>query len=324
MPVRRRRLVRVARFVIERIVSSVVMGVALTLLVFLAFFRLAQADSPERRRVPEAFRVHGSALGQYLHWLWRLVAHGDLGRSYVTREPVGARLMQAAPVTLSLVVGGLVVWLLLSLSLGAFAALRPRSPGDRMSTIFVLAGLSLHPVWLGLVLSWFFGHYTHVLPAQGYCSLDNLSTGCDGVGHWATHLLMPWLVFGFVNAALFTSMLRALVREELGADYVRTAEAKGLPRGRIVRRHVLRNVAAPLVTMVGLTAGTSLAGVIFIESAFDLPGLGSMLREAAVRRDLPMTAGSVLLLAAAVVVLNLLVDLAYGILDPRVKASRAG
>jgi peptide/nickel transport system permease protein len=311
----------VARFVIERIVSSVVMGVALTLLVFLAFFRLAQEDSAGRRRSPEAFRIHGSALGQYVHWLWRLVAHGDLGRSYVTREPVGTRLMQAAPVTLSLVVGGLVVWLALSLSLGALAALRPRSPGDRASTVFVLAGLSLHPAWLGLVVSWFFGHYTHVLPAQGYCSIDNLSTGCAGLGHWASHLLMPWLVFGFVNAALFTSMLRALLREELGADYVRTAVAKGLPPGRVVRRHVLRNVSAPLLTMVGLTAGTSLAGVIFIESAFDLPGLGSMLRQAALRHDLPMTAGSVLMLAAAVVVLNLLVDLGYALLDPRVSAA---
>lgn len=306
-----------ARFVLERIVSSVVMCVALTLLVFLAFFRLAHADPGGRRDAPAAYRVHGSVLGQYLHYLWRLVAHGDLGRSYVTREPVGARLWQAAPVTLSLVAGGLVVWLLISVSLGTLSGLRPRSLGDRASTVFVLAGLSLHPVWLGLVLSWFFGHHLHVLPAQGYCSLNNLSTGCDGLARWAYHLLLPWLVFGFVNAALFTSMLRALLREELGADYVRTAEAKGLRRRHVVRRHVLRNVTAPLLTMIGLTAGTSLAGVIFIESAFDLPGLGAVLRQAALRRDLPMTAGSVLMLAGAIVVLNLLVDLAYGVLDPR-------
>lgn len=310
-----------ARYVLERIVSSVVMCVALTLLVFLAFFRLAQADPPDPRDAPSAYRIHGSVLGQYLHYLARLVVHGDLGRSYVTREPVGTRLMQAAPVTLSLVAGGLVVWLLLAIPLGTFSALRPRSLGDRASTLFVLTGLSLHPVWLGLVLSWFFGHYFHVLPAQGYCSLNNLSTGCDGLARWADHLFLPWLVFGFVNAALFTSMLRALLREELGADYVRTAEAKGLPRRRVVRRHVLRNVTVPLLTMIGLTAGTSLAGVVFIESAFDLPGLGAMLRQAALRRDLPMTAGSVLMLACAVVVLNLLVDLAYAVLDPRVRAA---
>jgi peptide/nickel transport system permease protein len=311
----------VLRFVIERIVSSLVMCVALTLLVFLAFFRFAQSDAAGRRPVPEAYRIHGSVLGEYGHYVWRLVAHGDLGRSYVTREPVGTRLMQAAPVTLSLVAGGLVLWLLFAVSLGALSALRPRSLGDRASTVFVVAGLSLHPVWLGLVLSWFFGRYTHVLPAQGYCSMNNLSTGCDGLGRWASHLLLPWLVFGFVNAALFTSMLRALLREELGADYVRTAEAKGVSRGRVVRRHVLRNVAAPLLTMIGLTAGTSLAGVVFIESAFDLPGLGAMLRQAALRHDLPMTAGSVLVLAVAVVVLNLLVDLAYAAIDPRVRAA---
>lgn len=297
-----------ARLVLERIVSSVVMCVALTLLVFLAFFRLAASD----RRHP----IHGPVLGEYLHYLWRL-AHGDLGRSYLTREPVGARLWQAAPVTVSLLAGGLVVWLLLSVPLGTLSALRPRSLGDRASTLFVLAGLSLHPLLLGLVASWLFGRYVHVLPAQGYCSLNNLSTGCDGLARWASHLVLPWLVFGFVNAALFTSMLRALLREELGADYVRTAEAKGLPRRLVVRRHVLRNVTAPLLTMVGLTAGTSLAGVVFIESAFDLPGLGAMLRQAALRRDLPMTAGSVLVLACAVVLLNLLVDLAYVALDPR-------
>jgi peptide/nickel transport system permease protein len=226
-------------------------------------------------------------------------------------------------VTLSLVVGGLIVWFLIAVPLGILAALRPRSLLDRASTVLVLIGLSLHPVWFGLMLSWFLGHYLHVLPESGYCSLNNLSTGCDGLMRWTSHLLMPWFVFGAINAALFMTMMRALLLEELDAEYVRTAQAKGASAVHIVRKHVLRNVSLPLVTMMGLTAGTSLAGVIFVESAFDLPGLGGMLRQATLRRDLPMTAGSVLFLALAIVLVNLAVDLAYAVLDPRIRLTNA-
>jgi peptide/nickel transport system permease protein len=305
-----------ARQILERIASSVVICVALTLFVFLAFFRIAHGGG-RGRQAP----IHGPVLDQYGHYVWRIVRHGDLGHSSISHQAVGAQLMDGAPVTLSLVAGGLVVWLLLSVPLGLLSALRPRSFGDRASTVFVLAGLSVHPLWLGLLASWFFGHYLNVLPAQGYCTMNDLSTGCDGVARWAEHLVMPWLVFGFVNAALFSSFVRALVHEELGADYVRTAVAKGAGPRRVLEGHVLRNVTVPLLTVTGLTAGTSVVGVVFIESAFDLPGLGGMLRQAVLRRDLPMTAGTVLVLALAVVVLNLLVDLAYTLADPRVRAT---
>lgn len=307
------------RFVVERLVSTALMFLALTLFVFVAFFRLAHASGGGRRRAPDEYRLHGSLPGQYVHYVWRLVGHADLGRSYLSRESVATELLRAAPVTLSLVIGGLVVWLAISVPLGFVSALRPRRLADRASTLLVLVGLSLHPVWLGLMLSWLFGHYLHVLPAAGYCSLGNLSTGCDGLGRWTTHLLLPWITFGIVNAALFTTMLRALVLEELDADYIRTAIAKGAGGFRIVRAHVLRNVMLPLVTMVGLLASTSIAGVIFVESAFDLPGLGGILRQATLRHDLPLTAGSVLFLALAIVVVNLVVDLAYMAVDPRIR-----
>jgi peptide/nickel transport system permease protein len=233
---------------------------------------------------------------------------------------VTTRLIQAAPVTFSLVAGGLVVWLLIAVPLGMLAALRPRSLLDRGASLAVIVGLSIHPVVLGLVLSYFFGHTLNVLPAHGYCSVNNLSTGCDGLARWATHLILPWITFGIVNAALFTMMIRALVVEELNEEYVRTALAKGAG-ARILRAHLLRNVTLPLVTMVGVQAATSLGGVIFIESVFDLPGLGGMLRRGAQQRDLPLTAGSVLFLALAIMVLNLLVDILYGWLDPRIRAA---
>ncbi len=161
-----------------------------------------------------------------------------------------------------------------------------------------------------------------MLPARGYCSVNNLSTGCDGLARWAEHLILPWITFGVVNAALFTMMIRALVIEELNEEYVRTAKAKGAGQGRIVRAHLLRNVTLPLVTMIGMQAATSLGGVVFIESVFDLPGLGGMLRRGAQQRDLPLTAGSVLFLALAIMVLNLIVDIFYGM--PRSTHSRGG
>lgn len=303
------------RFVLGRLASTVLMFLAITLFVFVAFSRLGRSDG---------YRPHGTLPGQYVHYLWRLVGHGDLGYSSVTREAVTTQLLRATPVTLSLVLGGLAVWLLIGFPLGLLSALRPRRLADRATSVFVFAGLSLHPVWLGLMLSWLFGRYLHVLPAAGYCSMDNVSTGCEGVGRWASHLLLPWITFGVVNAALFTTMVRALVLEELGADYVRTAVAKGAGGFRIVRAHVLQNVMLPLLTMAGLLVGTSLAGVIFVESAFDLPGLGGILRQAAIRHDLPLIAGSVVFLGVAIALLNLVVDLAYATFDPRLRGMLRG
>ena len=308
-------------FVLGRIASYILLFFAVTLLVFVAFFVMPRNDSGFARRTPAEYRLHGGMMGEYAHYVWRFVRHGDLGRSYGTREKVTTRLTQAAPVTLSLLAGGLVVWLLIASPLGMIAALRPRSLLDRGSSFAVILGLSIHPVLLGLVLSYLFGHRFNVLPAHGYCSVNNVSTGCDGLGRWAEHLILPWITFGVVNAALFTMMIRALVIEELGQEYVRTARAKGLGQGGIVRAHVLRNVTLPLATMIGIQAATSLGGVVFIETVFDLPGLGGMLRRGAQQRDLPLTAGSVLFLALAIMALNLLVDILYGLLDPRIRTA---
>jgi peptide/nickel transport system permease protein len=309
------------RFVLGRLAASVLLFFAVTLFVFVAFFAMPRDDGRFARRTPAQYRLHGALVGEYVHYVWRLVGHGDLGYSYGTRERVTTRLFRAAPVTLSLLAGGLVVWLLIATPLGLLSALRPRSLLDRGSSFLVLVGLSIHPVVLGLVLSWLLGHRFAVLPANGYCSMNNLSTGCDGLAHWASHLILPWLTFGIVNAALFSMMIRGLVIEELNEEYVRTARAKGAGTIRIVRAHLLRNVTLPLVTMVGVQAATSLAGIIFIETTFDLPGLGGMLRRAAQTRDLPLTAGSVVFLALAIVVLNLVVDIAYALLDPRIRAA---
>jgi peptide/nickel transport system permease protein len=310
------------RYLLGKLTASLVLVVAITLFAFVAFYVLPTSTSVGRHGVVDPNPVHGSLVRAYGHYFWRFVAHGDLGTSTFTREDVTRMLWEGAPVTLSLVAGGLVVSLLIALPLGLVSALRPRSLIDRAAGLLVLVGLSVFPLWLALILSYFFGYRWHMLPIQGYCSMNSLSTGCDGLGEWAYHLLLPWLTYGVVNAALFASMTRALVVEQLQEEYLRTARAKGAGEARIVRAHLFKNVALPLVTMLGVNAGTALTGVIFIESAFGLPGLGGILRQAAVRRDLPVTAGTIVLLGLVIMVLNLVVDIAYVALEPRLRSPR--
>jgi peptide/nickel transport system permease protein len=316
-----------ARFVIVRLLSSVALFFAITLLVFVAFFVLPASTGGPRRPgavsgnivVRDTYWSHGSFPHQYSLYVWNFVRHGDLGSSYVNREAVTDRLKRAVPVTLSLVLGGVIVWLLISIPLGILSALRPRSLLDRASTVFVTIGLSAHPVWLGLVLAYFLGYHWHVVPVASYCEMVSPKTSCGGPVQWAWHLLLPWLIFGLVNAALSTSMVRANVLEVLSEDYVRTARAKGASEAHVMRVHVLRNVLIPLVTLVGMNMALALGGVIFIESVFSLPGLGGMFRAALLQKDLPVTAGIVMVMTAAIIVINLIVDLIYSVLDPRVR-----
>jgi peptide/nickel transport system permease protein len=305
------------RYVLVRLASCAATFFALTLLVFIAFYALPrQPQSAERS---DNGHIEGSVAGGYVRYVWAMVRHGDLGHSYTDRQDVRTKLLRAAPVTLSLIVGGMFVWLLFAIPIGIVSALHPRSLLDRAGMVVVLIGLCAHPLWLGLLLSYFFGHYLHVLPAAGYCSVNRVSTGCEGLSQWAYHLVLPWFTFGIVNAAFFAMLVRALVIEELGAEYVRTARAKGLGEFHILTRHLLRNVSLPLVTLLGLQLGTAVGTVVFIESAFDLPGVGGILRTAVVRRDLPTTAGSIVFLVALVMFVNLVVDLTYALIDPRIR-----
>jgi peptide/nickel transport system permease protein len=315
------------RFVIVRLLSSVVLFFAVTLFVFVAFFVLPASSGAARRPgaiagniiVRDTYYAHGSFPHQYSLFVWNFVRHGDLGNSYVNREAVRDRLQRAVPVTLSLVLGGVIVWLLISIPLGILSALRPRSLLDRASTVFVTIGLAAHPVWLGLTLAYLFGYRWHVVPVASYCEMVSPTTACGGPTQWAWHLLLPWLIFGLVNAALSTALVRASLLEVLGEDYVRTARAKGASEARVMRVHVLRNVMIPLVTMVGINLGVALGGVIFIESVFNLPGLGQLFRRSLLAQDLPMTAGIVMVMTLAIMLANLVVDLVYSVLDPRIR-----
>ena len=231
-------------------------------------------------------------------------------------------IFSAAPVTLSLLLGGFVFWLLMAFPIGILSALRPRSLLDRGGMVFVLIGVSAHPAWLGLVLGWLLGYRLQIFPFTGYCEFFSPTTICGGPTQWVYHLLLPWFVFSLLYAAIYARMIRASVLETLEEEYVRTARAKGASEFRVLKGHVLRNAMLPVITMVGMDLGAALGGVIFIETVFGLPGLGGMLRGAITNKDLPVILGVVTFTTIGILLLNLIVDIAYAFIDPRVREAQ--
>src|SRR4051794_18940992 len=281
-----------------------------------------------QRASPECIRNASQNLGldrpvyeQYGRFLERLVVHRDLGTSYINRQSVNETVMNAAPVTASLVFGGAVLWMLIALPIGILSALRPRSLLDRTSMVFVLIGISAHPVWIGLILAYVIGFKLGWTPIAGYCNLipgSSIGT-CSGPAQWAYHLILPWMTFMFLFAALYVRLIRANVMETMSEDYVRTARAKGAGSSRVLFQHVLRNSMLPVVTILGMDIGLALGGAVFTETVFQLRGLGSELIQSATRDDLPVIVGIVMFACIAVIVFNFIVDVSYAWLDPRIR-----
>jgi peptide/nickel transport system permease protein len=186
---------------------------------------------------------------------------------------------------------------------------------------FVLIGISAHPVWIGLILIYFVGYKAGLTPLGGYCDMFNPSTDCGGPVQWAHSLILPWVTFACLYAALYTRMIRATVLEALNEDYVRTARAKGAPEWQVMRSHVLRNAMLPIVTILGLDIGLLVGGAIFTETVFGLPGLGRRALLALEGFDLPTVMGITVFATLMVIVANLIVDLLYAVIDPRIRLS---
>lgn len=269
----------------------------------------------ERKSMPE----------KYKQFVGRVVRHGDLGRSL--RQPLSVReiIGKALPVTASLVIGGTLVWLLLAFPIGMLSALRPRSLLDRSLMIFILIGVSAHPVSIALMLSYLLGFRLHAFPVAGYCDFfyhPTGSSGCGGPRYWTYHMILPWFTFALLFAALYARMIRAGILEALHEEYVRTARAKGAGTWRVLRRHVLRNALLPVVSMLGMDMGLAFGGAVFIETAYQLPGLGQVLYQALTTNDLPVIMGVVLVVAVAVTIANTIVDILYWAVDPRLGLRR--
>ena len=258
---------------------------------------------------------------QYGRFMWKLVYHHDLGKSFVTRQSVNKTVIAAAPVTASLVFGGALLWLTISIPIGILSALRPRSLLDRTTMVFVLIGVSAHPVWIGLIFSYVIGFKLGWTPITGYCDFFNPATDCGGPVQWAYHLILPWMTFAILFTALYVRLIRATVMEVSTEDYVRTARAKGASESRVVVSHVLRNALLPVVTILGLDIGVALGGAIFTETVYSLPGLGATALSSIQTFDLPTVQGIVVFATISIIVFNLVVDLLYAVVDPRIRLS---
>jgi len=326
------------RYLIRRVLWAIVLFLVVTMVTYVIFFLVpndlaakvaGQGSSQDQRaRAIHYLGLDRPVYVQYSRFLWRMIKpipvevagvpvfvrpQADLGRSFVEARPVNEIIKAAAPVTASLVFGGVVVWMLIALPVGILSALRPRSLLD--------IGISAHPVWIGLIFAYVFGYKFGWFPIQGYCDFINPATDCGGPVQWAYHMFLPWITYAILFAALYVRMIRANVLEALNEDYVRTARAKGAPEWRVLRSHVLRNALLPVVTMLGMDIGVGLGGAIFTETIYGLPGLGRTVIRAIGINDLPIVMGVVVFATFAIIVLNLIIDLLYAWIDPRIRLS---
>src|SRR5262252_2541472 len=294
------------RFLIRRILTGIlVLWAVATVTFFLFFFRpvdavarqlAGRAASPQV--IAEVIRRLGldqPILVQYWHFLGNL-ARGDLGYSYYNGESVKTIIAQDLPITASVVVGGVVLWLVVGLGVGVLSATRPRSTFDRVSTVGVLAGLSLPTFVLGelLIIGVFLPlnqHGFHWIQT-GYAGLS------QGVVPWAGHMILPWITLAVVQAAVYTRLSRGSLLDTLGEDYIRTARAKGLSERRVIFKHGVRAALTPVVSQLGVDIGALLGGVIVVEQVFGLSGLGQDSVNAITTGNLPLILGFVLVASA--------------------------
>jgi peptide/nickel transport system permease protein len=323
----------VLAYLIRRILWGIVLFVCVTMITYVIFFIVPadparnaagkSATAEDVARVAHQLKLDRPVYVQYYYFLEKLVVHGSLGRSFVNRRSVNSIVGEAAPVTASLVFGGAILWLMIALPVGILSALRPRSLLDRVTMVGVLVGISAPVVWIGLLLQYFIGFRLGWTPNAGYCDIINPPTGatCGGVGDWLYHMILPWLTFAILFAASYARFIRSSVMDTLNEDYVRTARAKGVPERTVIRRHVLRNAMLPVVTLLGLDVSVALAGAIFTERIFGLPGLGPRAVNAVESLDLPTLQGIVVFATIAIIVITLIVDVLYAFIDPRIRLS---
>ena len=317
------------RYLVRRLLWAAVLFLIVTVVTYVIFFLIPvdparqacgqRASDACVENATEHLGLDKPVYVQYGRFLWRLVGHFDLGRSFANRQNVTEIVLDAAPTTASLVFGGVVVWMLIAVPIGILSALRPRSLLDRMTMVGVLIGISAHPVWIGLILSYFIGFKLGWTPITGYCDFFNPATACGGPVEWAHSLILPWITLAILYAALYVRMIRANVMEAMNEEYVRTARAKGAPEWLVMRSHVLRNAMLPVVTMLGMDIGLVLGGAIFTETVFSLPGLGRTALQAVSTFDLPTVQGIVVFGTLAIILFNLIVDLLYAWIDPRIR-----
>jgi peptide/nickel transport system permease protein len=331
----------VIRYAAKRFTAALVQLVIVSFVAYAIFFLIADLTgaSPAQRvagkgaspaRVHEIAHVMGLDrpwYAQYAHFLWRL-AHGDLGYSFVRRQPVSEIVFPAAGVTASLVIGAAVLWVLIALVVGVIGAYRPRSIADRVLTVGVQTSIAAPVFWVAPMLAFLFayqptqgkllgislGRRLDWLPIEGY--VGPLQSPLE----WAHHLILPWIALAIGFAALYARFIRAFVLEQLSEEYVRTARSKGASEWQILRHHIGGLVAPAIIVLLGLDVGVALGGALFVEQVFGLPGLGYVGLSSIQNLDYSLTVGTITFAALVAVTANAIADLAQALLDPRVRA----
>jgi peptide/nickel transport system permease protein len=311
-----------ARFVTLRLVQALVVLLLLTLLVF-SLLRFVPGDPilqilgpyAERQAMEdlrEQLGFNQPVHEQYVSWLGGVV-RGDLGDSIISRESVTQILRWRIPVTVQIALGAWAVAIAIGLPAGIIAALTRNRWPDYVSSMFAVGGVAIPSFWLAIIMILIFAVRLDWVPTSGWVS--------PTTDFWrSVHLsLLPWCVAGVGGAAILMRQTRSALLEVLGQDYIRTAKAKGLAERVVILRHALKNAMIPVLTVVGLALGNLLAGTVIVEVIFGLPGMGRLLVESLWTHDYPVVQGVVLVVGISVVLSNLLVDITYGLLDPRIR-----
>jgi peptide/nickel transport system permease protein len=309
-------------FLFRRVLSTAPVLVIVALIVFM-ILRLTPGDPAaalvgDNGTSADIARIHAS-LGldrplpvQFVKWTGQLL-QGNLGDSYYMKQPVTRLIAQRIAPTLSLSALTLVITLLLAVPLGVIAASRHGGWLDRMLMGLSVMGFSVPSFVVGYILIWAVALHAKLLPVQGYAPLS------AGIGPWLTHLILPAITLSIVYLALIARVTRASVAEALTEDYIRTARAKGISEARVLIRHALANAAVPIVTVIGIGVGLLIGGVVVTETVYAIPGLGQLTVDAVLARDFPLIQGITLFFSFVYVLINLLVDMSYLLLDPRIR-----
>ena len=314
------------QFLLRRILAVLPVLFVVSLVVFL-ILRLAPGDpaaviagnsatNEDIAKIQVQLGLDRSIPVQYGIWMGN-VFRGDLGFSYYLNKPVTELIAQRVEPTLSLAFGTVILALLIAVPLGTVAAWRMGGWLDRLLSGFSVAGFSVPVFVIGYLLIYLFAIRLEWLPVQGYKSLSGPSAA--GPWAWMRQLILPWMTLAMIYVALIARVTRASVSEALTEDYIRTARAKGISETAVLLRHALANAAVPIVTVVGIGIALLIGGVVVTETVYAIPGLGSLTVDAVLNRDFPVIQGLVLLFSVSYVLINLLVDLSYLVLDPRIR-----
>ncbi len=269
--------------------------------------------SPDQvAKVRQQLGLDKPVLVQYWRWLTHAL-HGNLGLSLYDRSSVSHAIVQRFPITLSMALGALVVILLLGIPAGIAAGTHPGGAIDRVVTFGTSVALAVPDFWLSIVLVILFAVKVHILPSIGYVSFATSPL------QWARHLLLAWIAMGIGGAAPLARQLRGSMMDVLDQDYIRTASAKGLRRRTVVFKHALKNAAIAPVTILGIQFAYLLGGTVIIEGIFSIPGLGNYFENALLTKDLPVIQGVILVIALTFILLNLVVDVLYAYINPKVR-----